>query len=384
MGRADFPDHRAAGNNFHTVVESSPSVLTSVEMFFRNGSRNLSSAARRSSKFDRHGFGQIDIHPAAILTAVAIRLSCPRQCRLTHSMNDSLHLLFPLFSSIVFVFGAMFAKQTAVRGTSPFTNTALSNLCLALFWTSLGLARGTSLPWDALGPAVLIAFAFVLGQMCTYLAFQFGDVSLATPIFGVKIIIVAMLSSLLADQGISLQIWIAAVLAAVGIAVIQTGGGASRATPLTTRRIVSTIVLALLAATALSLFDIGLQTYGRKYGAERFLTLMFFCMGLLSCGLLPWANRPDQLRRLGVLRPLLCGALLMAVQAVSISYALGQFGDATRVNIVYSLRGLWSVGLAWILSQLALSPEGGHAPRTMAFRLAGAVLLTISIVVALI
>ncbi|MDB5391645.1 MAG: EamA-like transporter family protein [Planctomycetaceae bacterium] len=298
-------------------------------------------------------------------------------------MNDSVHLLFPLFSSIVFVFGATFAKQTAVRGTNPYTNTALSNLCLALFWTILGFARGTALPWDALGPAILIAFAFVMGQLCTYLAFQFGDVSLATPIFGVKIIIVAMLSSLLADQGVNFQVWIAAVLAALGIAVIQAGSGASRSTPLTTRRAVLTILLALLAATALSLFDIGLQACGRKYGAERFLTMMFFCMGVWSCGLLPWANGPAQLQRMGVIRPLLCGTVLMAAQAVSMSYALGHFGDATRVNIVYALRGLWSVGLAWLLSQLAVNPEGGHSPRTMVFRLVGAILITVSIFVAL-
>lgn len=298
-------------------------------------------------------------------------------------MNDSLHLLFPFASSIVFVFGAMFAKQTTVRGTSPYTNTALSNLCLALFWTVLGIVQGTTIPWDALAPAILIASAFVVGQLCTYLAFQFGDVSLATPIFGVKIIIVAMLSSLLSDQGNNLQIWIAAVLAAFGIAVIQAGAGSSRATPLTTRRAALTVLLALVAATALSLFDIGLQFCGRKYGAEPFLTMMFFCMGVLSCGLLPWANNPEQVRRMGVIRPLLFGTILMAAQAVSMSYALGKFGDATRVNIVYALRGLWSVGLAWLLSQLAVNPEGTHSPRTMAFRLAGAILILISIIVAL-
>lgn len=308
----------------------------------------------------------------------------PRLCQLTCPMNNSLHLLFPLFSSIVFVLGAMCSKQTAVRGTKPFTNTALSNLCLAIFWVIFGSVRGTSIPWEAWVPAVLIAFAFVVGQMCTFLAFQLGDVSLATPIFGVKIIIVAILSSLLTDQGINLQTWVAAMLAALGIAVIQAGSSSTRASALTTRRVALTIALALLAATALSLFDIGLQTCGRKYGAEGFLTMMFFCMGVLSCGLLPWANRPAELGRLGVIKPLALGTVLMAAQAVSISYALGRYGDATRVNIVYSLRGLWSVGLAWILSRLDLNPEGGHSPRTMIFRLVGALLLTISILVALI
>jgi len=298
-------------------------------------------------------------------------------------MSGSFHLLFPLLSSLLFVVGAMFAKQSTVLGTSPYTNTAFSNLCLALFWTTIGLVRGFSLPWAAWIPAAIIAFAFVAGQLCTYLAFQLGDVSLATPIFGVKIIIVAVLSSLISDQGITVQIWIAAILAAIGIGVIQAGSSSSRATRLTARRAILTIVLALLAATALSLFDIGLQTCGRKYGAEPFLTVMFFCTGVISCGFLPWADRPLRLRQTGAAWPLAIATLLMAAQAVSISYALGRFGDATRINIIYSLRGLWSVGLAWILSRLAVNPEGGHSARTMVFRLLGALLLSVSIIVAL-
>lgn len=233
------------------------------------------------------------------------------------------------------------------------------------------------------GPAVALAAAFVGGQLCTYLAFQYGDVSLATPIFGVKIILVAVISSLMAEKAIELRLWIAATLAAVGIAVLQGGSSSHSGERLTAKRAALTIILSLLAATSLSFFDVGLQHYGRRHGAERFLATMFVLTGVLSCGLLPWADRPAPLRQSGAIRPLVLGAILIAVQALGISYALGRFGDATRVNIVYSLRGLWSVVLAWMLSQLATSPEGRHSPRTMTFRLLGASLLTLSVVVAL-
>jgi hypothetical protein len=133
----------------------------------------------------------------------------------------------------------------------------------------------------------------------------------------------------------------------------------------------------------LSLFDIGLQVYGRRHGAVPFLATMFVCMGLISCGLLPWADRPSRVREMRAAWPLAVTSLLMATQAVSMSYSLGRFGDATRVNIVYALRGLWSVLLAWWLGRLARSPEGRHSTRTLAFRLTGAVLLMIAVLVAL-
>jgi drug/metabolite transporter (DMT)-like permease len=297
-------------------------------------------------------------------------------------MNNSRHLLFPFGSSLLFVIGAMLAKQATARGASPYTATALANFLLAACWLVVGIARGDALPIEQWGPAIVIAGAFVAGQLGTYLAFQFGDVSLATPIFGVKIILVAWISSLVNERPIEPNVWTASLLATIGVAVIHGGAGRSHGSQ-TAGRAAITIVLALLAATSLSLFDVGLQHYGRAYGAEAFLTTMFVFTGVLSLGFLPWADRPSRLLAIRAGWPLALSALLMATQAMSISYALGRFGDATRVNIVYSLRGLWSVALAWLLGRLAVSPEENHSARTLAFRLLGAVLLTAAVLVAL-
>lgn len=298
-------------------------------------------------------------------------------------MENSLHLGFPLLSSILFVVGAMFAKQASALGASSHTGAVLTNFCLALCWLVVGLVRGEALPPAEWGPPALVAAAFVGGQLCTFLALQYGDVSLATPVFGVKIILVAILTSLLAEKAIELRIWIAAILATVGVGVIQAGSGSASNTELTWGRAALSIGLALLAAIALTLFDLGLQHYGRVHGAERFLTTMFVFTGVLSCGLLPWTDRPGRLAEIGALWPLALATLLIAAQAISMSYALGRFGDVTRVNIVYALRGLWSVLLAWLVAHYSATPVDHLSSRTLAFRLLGAVLLTVSVVVAL-
>ncbi|MCC6509507.1 MAG: hypothetical protein IT423_10390 [Pirellulaceae bacterium] len=302
-------------------------------------------------------------------------------------MPNSLHLLFPLFSSLLFVVGAMTAKRATLLGAGPILVTVCANFCLALCWASVGIVRGDWLlgefGWSALWPASWIAATFLTGQLCTFLAFRLGDVSLATPVFGVKIVLVALLSSVLAQTGVELKIWCAAGLATLGVVIIPLGADSVATAKLSTRRAAWAVGLALLAATSLSFFDIGVQAYGPRYGAIRFLTTMFVIVGLLSIGLLPWAGGLEQLPRPAFLRPLIIAAALMSLQAISITYSLAQYGDATRVNIVYSLRGLWSVLFAWGLSRLAISPETHSSPRALMFRLAGAILLMISVVVAL-
>ncbi len=299
------------------------------------------------------------------------------------TMHDSVHLLFPLLSSVLFVIAATFAKQATQLGVSPYTATALSNFLLATCWCLFGVARGQWLPLSGLGSALWIALAFVGGQLSTYLAFRLGDVSLATPVFGVKIILVAFLSSLVSQAGIETKTWVAAGLATLGVIIMQIGGTGSHATHLTARRATYAILFAILAATSLSFFDIGVQLAGKRYGAPTFLTTMFSCVGLLSIGLLPWSDRVETLRKNQSLKPLAFAAILMASQAISITYSLAQYGDATRINIVYSLRGLWSVLLAWALSRM-FANRGEHPSKaTLALRMVGTVLLTIAVVIAL-
>jgi drug/metabolite transporter (DMT)-like permease len=301
---------------------------------------------------------------------------------LSHSLPS--HLLFPLFSSVVFVIGMMFAKNAITRGANPWTSTFLANLCLALSWLIFGFVRNEWLPIAGWWQASLVGLTFVLGQMFTYLAFQYGDLSVATPIFGVKVLIVAAMIAVFADEPVPGRVWIGALLATAGIGFIQAGTRSQSSTSgLTPRKATLTILMALAAATALSLFDVGLQTWGKRWGAETFLPVMFVATGVLSCGFLPWVDRPAQLIKRKLLWPLIIGALLMAVQAMSMSWSLSAFGDATRINIVYALRGLWAVVLSWGLARLFGGHEAHHSRQVMLLRLVGAVLLTASVIVAL-
>ena len=141
-------------------------------------------------------------------------------------MTLPLHLLFPLFSSVVFVFGMLNAKRAISLGASPWTSTVLANFWLAAGWGLCGVLTGQLLPAAGWWQAALVALSFVAGQVFTYFAYQFGDVSVATPVFGVKVIIVAVLLSGLAGEPISGPVWAGAALATLGVGLIQAGAAA--------------------------------------------------------------------------------------------------------------------------------------------------------------
>ncbi len=300
---------------------------------------------------------------------------------LSEVIVSNLHLLLPLFSSITFVFGMMYARKAIGRGASAWSGTFYGNLWLGLSWLLVGVYRWDVMPIASWWQAAIVGLLFFAGQFFTYTAFRYGDVSVATPIFGVKILLVAVLSSFMTGQRIAWTVWVAAIIATAGIILVQSGPGSHQKHE--RRQLFITVVTALLAALALSVFDVLLTTWGKNFGAMEFLPVMFAFAAFFSFGLLPWVNGISTLRKFMAFRPMLIGTILMALQAMGMTIALSQFADATRVNIVYALRGLWAIVFAWMLAH---SFEGGerHVHRNvMLRRAAGALLLTVAVVLAL-
>lgn len=275
----------------------------------------------------------------------------------------------------------MSAKQAIVRGASPWTGTFWGNQWLAIFWVGVAVIRGSIVDSDMWLPAAVIGAMFVLGQLLTYLAFQVGDVSVATPVFGIKVLVVASLQSLFSGELIPAQIWIAGAMAAAGVVLIQWVD--QSATKLDRRKTMLSLVVAGLAAITLSLFDVTLQAWGHGANTYDFMPVMFGFVGIFSLVLLPKVDAISHLKATGSFRWMLLATILMAMQAFSMCFSLAEFGDAARINIVYALRGLWGVALAWALAK-RLKTDEAHLPRiVMIRRLAGAALLTGAVLIAI-
>ena len=106
-----------------------------------------------------------------------------------------------------------------------------------------------------------------------FLSLDKGDVSIATPVLGTKIIVVAVFQTVITDDPVSPKIWMAALLATVAVILLNSSGGGKH------QRVGFTIVTSFLCGVGFALFDVLVQTYSPHWGAGRFLPILFFFVG---------------------------------------------------------------------------------------------------------
>ena len=287
-----------------------------------------------------------------------------------------MHLILPLLASLLFVCGLIVIKRASAAGVSPITTLFCTNVASSFAFSFIWLLGGDAIRWDLCWQPAIIAGLFIFGLVFTFLAIERGDVSLATPIFGVKVVLVVILLTITGEQDLPKQVWYAAALATMGIGLIQwTGKGHPH-------HILLTVCLALAAASCYATFDVLVQRWAPVWGAGRFFPVVYWMVGLGSLAMIPWVDF-GHFKQPGV-RGLLCaGSLLIALQAICIVVAVGVFGDAARVNVVYALRGLWGVGLAWLAAKIWGGAEVELGRNAMLLRAAGAAVLTFAVILAI-
>jgi len=288
-------------------------------------------------------------------------------------VSQSIILLFPLISAILYVFGAMFLKRAIQFGFDMWRISFICNLIYAIIFSSL-LVMGGTIHVELLWQPALIAALFVIGQSATILSLQSGDVSLATPVLGLKILLVAFFTALILKDGVVLAHWIAAVLSVLGIGLLSRSGARHH------EGVKKTLLCAALAALAFALFDVLVQKWSPAWGAGRFLPIMFAFGALQSLAMIPFFKSAAHISREGW-RALYIGGVLASIQSVFFVGAVAVYGKATSANVVYSTRGLWSVVLVWYTGHLFNNTEHESGKAVFGTRLAGAILMTLSVAI---
>ena len=294
--------------------------------------------------------------------------------------TDSLHLLFPFLASVLFATGLLLLKRATEAGTNPWTVTFVANQWAAILFSAFLLMESTPVEWSLVWQPALVALFYILGQVGTFSAIHHGDVSIAAPLFGIKVLLVAVFSTIIGGQTLAMSIWIAAFMATAGIALVQWSGKGER------KRIFYTVASAMLASTSFSIFDVLVQKFcvseTARWSTGRFLPIMFGCVAIYSVVFLR-GFQSEKFFDSKVRTPLVLGGMLIALQAICIVFTLSAFGDAPRVNVVYSLRGIWGVLFAWAAALIWGGSEADAGRRTMMTRLMGAALITVSVVIAI-
>lgn len=289
----------------------------------------------------------------------------------------SLPLLLPLLAGVGYAVSAIVIKRASEYGVGVWRSAFVANVLGAVVFQPLWLLGGRLLP-ELWWQPVAVGLLFTVGQWFSFLAIDRGDVSIVAPVLGLKILLVAAIVTLFAGETLRWQLWAAAILASLGIALLNRSGGRAAH-----HRVGRTIVTAGLAAAIFAVFDVLVQRWAPAWGAGRFLPLVMAVSGALSIAFVPRFRAPLRAIPPPAWPWLLAGSLVLGAQSVAFVSTVAKWGQATPANVLYSSRGLWTVLLVWAVGHWVKSREQHLGGGVLIWRLAGAVLMMSAVVLVL-
>jgi drug/metabolite transporter (DMT)-like permease len=285
-------------------------------------------------------------------------------------------LWITLAASIVYTLATLCMKRSSSAGIGPWRTTVIWNALLALIAFPMWFVGESSFSWSSIMAPILISFGFFLGQLFNALAIHRGEVSVVTPIMSTKVVFVSILAVFFLTDDMTATLWVGALLSTVAILIMR---GASHTEK---KRLLPSIILGLLSAMSFAGFDISIQRSGLSLGFAEIVSRTFTFAFLWSLLLIPFFKSSIQTVTRQTWTWLIIGGVLHSAQALVLAYVLSNFGNATRVNIVYSSRGFWSIVLVWIIGHWFGNFEKNQGGKVLIRRLIGSSLLGVAIVLA--
>lgn len=291
-------------------------------------------------------------------------------------------LALPLIASFLYSLGSWGMKLGLRRGAHPRLVNAISNLAMAGWSAPLVLFLPGAPHAEGFLGAFLAGSALFVGRACAIRALAKGDLSLATPVLGMKTIFVALLSVVLLGEPIHPGLMAGAVLSSLAVVLLSLSPGILHGKKEAAALDRAAAGWALLAAFFFGLTDITVQNFAKMLGVGWFQPLMFATLVLLT----PLLFAPEffgKRRQAQLLPPsaragALGGSVVIGFQTSLLVFVIGLFGHATATNVVYATRGLWAILLEGALG----GGSAYHDQRVLAVRLTGAALLLASVALA--
>jgi len=290
---------------------------------------------------------------------------------------SSLIQIAPLFSAVLYAFGALLIKRSSELGCGLWRAFFVTNLVTAIAYQPLWLLGGT-IHVDKLWQPAVIALCYIAGQTLTLVSLERGDVSVATPVLGTKIVLVAIFVTLLGGETVAIKFWVAAGLSTCAIALLNRRPSKHH------HHVGLTIVTALLSAAAFALFDVLSRRWSPEWGVGTFLPIVLIMVAVASFAFIPLFHAPLFKLDRTVWPWLMGGSVLFSLQSVLFVSVVSAFGNVTAANIMFSSRGLWSVVIVWVFGHWFSSREQHLGASILRWRLAGAVLMMGAIALVLI
>lgn len=255
-------------------------------------------------------------------------------------------ILFPLIAAALYSVSVILVKEYSSFGKMSGVGALIFNnaaMC-AVFAPALFFGEAADLQkvWEP----VLIGIFWGLANIATFICAQKGEVSLMTPVMGVKVLIVFAFAHLLIGSVLTAPMYIAGF--ACCFAVFLMGFDKSS---LKSKKFAITLFLALAACTSYAMADVLIQTFSADFSPWHMLAISSVSVLVSSFPFLPKFAR--EVKNADKKSLLLCvlAALIMAAESLFMFYAIREGVGAALCNILYNMRGVISVVLVFILGK---------------------------------
>ena len=284
---------------------------------------------------------------------------------------------YPLSAALLYAFAALILKRSSDLGVGLWRTAFIANMIGALVYSSLWwVLGGGPVDVEKLWQPGLIAVCLFGGQISQFLALSRGAVSVAVPIFGLKVIIVGLLTPFLVGESIRPSLWVAAALSVVGVTFMNRNGNGKPVPGL-----LITVVSGTIGSVCFAFFDLLVQKWGPAWGAGRLLPCVFWINAVLSLGLITQFRAPLTKTPSKAWIWLVGGSLALSLQSTLFVGYIATYGKAAAANIIYSARGLLSVLLVWFIGHWFANQESTAGSRIFLWRLTGAALMLAAIAI---
>jgi drug/metabolite transporter (DMT)-like permease len=284
-------------------------------------------------------------------------------------------IVFPLIAALCYTFGALVLKRSSDLGVGLWRTTFVANVVVAGLFSLLWLLGGEPVQTNLLWQPGVIALCLFGGQLSQFLALEKGDVSVAVPVFGLKVVLVAFFTPFIIGDAVGVKLWLAALLSVLGITFLNRKDEGK-----SPKNIGITLIAGGSGAVCFAMFDVLVQKWGPSWGVGRLLPMIFWMNAVLSIALIPMFKAPLRKVPSGAWPWLLMGSALLGTQSIIFVSTVAIHGKATAANVVYASRGLLSVALVWLVGHWFANQEQHLGARVLRWRTIGAALMLAAIV----
>ena len=281
-------------------------------------------------------------------------------------------LVAATMQSLCYVYSRVFVTRSGNNSRLLFglSHTWMGLMGLALLPFCWSTATLTALP-SYLGPLVASIVFYVLGQVCLFRAIKWTDASRISPLLGLKVLTVTVITVIFLRQSVTTLQWVAVLMCVAAAFVLNYSGG----------RIPWPSMAAILGAcVAYSLSDLAIFSLTRAMAPKgelrgRLLACCLCYIPLAPLGLALIAAAGPERRTWNNWKAALPVAVTWFLAMVTFFISISALG-VVFANIVQSMRGPISIAIGLMVVRLGhLHVESKVALRVLLRRVAAALLM---------